>query len=191
MSSPYERDRLIESGLSYLATEGEQGIDTSAPELPELPPAAKSYLRELTYFSNAGYLVELCAFALLTLLGFQYVFGGCVLVGGGMFAVAFTTGWLSVPQVFRPFVTNFLFRWFLVTNHSSHITGLCSILTGFALLSYLSWANTCRSGSKSIQAATVSVLTLLSVGIVLFFVACYRDEKGNGGYIRWFLKFIC
>ena len=200
MSSPNERSRLLEAGLAspsvravsdYIAAEEEQGIDTSAPALPELPAGAKSFFKELTYFSNAGYVVELAAFAIITLLGFQYVFGGCVMVGGGIFALAFTTGWLSVPQVFRPFVTSIIFRWFLVTNHSAHITGLCSILAGFAALSYFSWSNSCRVGSKPIEAGTISVLTLLSVGIVLFLIACYRDEKGNGGYIRWILKFLC
>ena len=177
----------IRSITSYIDAESGQQIDTSDPEIPE---AAKSYLREFLMFSNAGYVLELVCFALTLFLGLKYIFAGCVLVGGCMLGVCGTTAWLCLPQLARPFITNPFVRWFIVTSHSSHITGLLSILAAVVVLSYFSWTNNCRTSSKSIQSATTSTLTLLSVGIVLFLVACYRDEKGDGGYIRWLLKLI-
>jgi hypothetical protein len=30
----------------------------------------------------------------------------------------------------------------------------------------------------------------LPVGIIAFLIACYRDEKGNGGFLRWIFKFL-
>lgn len=171
----------------YLDTEAQDTIDTSNPEMPQ---AARTFIKELTFFSNAGYLVELAACILILLLGFKYFFSGCFLVGGCMLGVGFTTSWLSIPQLVLPFISNPIVRWFIVTNHSHHITGLLSILGAFIVLSYFSWTNTCRSESTWIQATTTTVLVLLSFGVVLFLIACVRDEKGNGGYIKWVLRLV-
>jgi nitrogen fixation-related uncharacterized protein len=180
----------LRSISNYIDAESSEQIDTTDPVIPDIPESAKSYMREFLMFSNAAYVIELACFALITFLGFKYLFGGCVLVGGSMLGVAFTTGWLCVPQLARPFVHNPLVRWFIVTSHSSHITGLVSILAAFVVLSYFSWTNDCRSKSRAMESATISVLTLLPVSIVMFFIACYRDEHGNGGYIRWLLKLV-
>jgi hypothetical protein len=188
----------VEEGLSptlrsisnYIEADEDQPIDTSDPKVPEIPEATRSYLRQFLMFSNAGYVLELVSFALILVLGLQYVFSGCILVGGCMLGVAGTTAWLSLPQLLRPFVSNPLVRWFIVTSHSSHITGLLSILAGFVVLSYFSWTNDCLYKSRSMQASTKSVLVFLPVATVLFLIACYRDERGNGGYIRWILKLV-
>ena len=172
---------------TFIDAESGQQIDTSDPQIPE---TAKSYMHEFLMFSNSGYLVELACFALTLLLGLKYVLNGCVLVGGCTLGVCGSIAWLCLPQLARPFVTNPIIRWFIVTSHSTHITGLLSILTAVVVLSYFSWTNTCLSGNKSIKSLTTSSLALLAVAIMLFFIACYRDERGNGGYIRWLLKLV-
>jgi hypothetical protein len=180
----------LRSISNYIDADADVPVDTSDPTLPEIPEKAKTYLKEFLMFSNAGYVFEVVCFALTLFLGLKYLFSGCVLVGGCMLGVSGTTAWLSLPQLLRPFVTNPIIRWFIVTNHSSHITGLVSILAGFVVLSYFSFTNDCLSKSRPMQSATTSTLTFLSVAIVLFFIACYRDEHGNGGYIRWLLKLV-
>ena len=177
-----------DSGIdSYLDSESQQTVDTSDLAVPV---GAKTFFKELIYFSNAGYLVEFVACALITLLGFKYVFTGCLLVGGCMLGLGLTTGWLCIPQVALPFIRNPFVRWFIITNHSYHLTGVLSILGGFVGLSYFSWTNSCKSESTWIQAVTTTVLALLSICILLFFIACVRDEKGNGGYIKWLLRLV-
>ena len=187
-----ERTHLLESGDftpavraidTYLTTESEIPIDTSPPEVPQA-------VKELMLFSNYGYAAEAVAFVLTTFLGFKYVFSGCILVGGCMLGAAFSTGWLCVPQLALPFVSNPIIRWFIVTNHSHHVTGMMSILAAVVVLSYFAWTNTCLAQSVSIRSSTITVLTLCSAAIVLFLIACYRDEKGNAGYIRWIIKLV-
>jgi hypothetical protein len=174
----------------FLDNEAQETVDTTNLEVPEVPEEAKTFIKQFTYFSNAGYIVEFASCVLIFLLGFNYLFSGCLLVGGCMLGVGFTLGWLCVPQIALPFVTNAIVRWFIVTNHSHHLTGLLSIIGAFVVLSYFSWTNSCKSESTWIQATTTTVLALLCTGIILFFVACFRDEKGNGGYIKWMLRLV-
>ena len=188
-----ETQRLLEAGQiteaeakvqNYLAVESEQTIDTSPPEVPPV------LFKELLLFQNVGIAFECLAFALTTVLTIKYLLAGCFLVGCSMAGLATSAGWLSVPQVALPFISNPFVRWFIVTNHSTHITGLASILGLLIFLSYFSWFNSCRSESATIRATTVSATVSLSLGIAAFLAACYRNEKGNGGYIRWAMKLL-
>jgi hypothetical protein len=176
-SSSDERKALLEEGAQS------ETVDTSLPEIPE---SAK----ELLFFSNYGYGLEVFACVVVIFLGFKYLFGGCLIDGVGMFCLGGTIAWLCGPQLVRPFISNPIIRWFMVSNHSHHITGLASILAVFVTISYFSWTNDCHKSSVSIQSSTITVLTLLSLAIICFLVACYRDEKGNAGYIYWILKLI-
>jgi hypothetical protein len=107
-----------------------------------------------------------------------------------MLGVACTMAWLCLPTLIRPLFSNAIIRWFLVTSHTSHVTGLISILVAIVLLSYLSWTNDCRSRVKAIQTVTTTVLSFVSLAIFLFLIACYRDENGNGGYIKWLFRLL-
>ena len=187
-----ETTSLLESGgispkaiESYISSEADQPVDTSFPTF-QIPEVGK----EMFYFSNYGLGLEVLCSALLLALGVKYILSGCLLDGCSTIGLGVGVGWLCGPQLMLPFVSNPIIRWFTVTNHSHHATGLASALGAFVVISYFSWTNDCRSRSVPIQSATITLLTVMSLGVVVFLTAIYRDEKGNAGYLKWVFKLI-
>ena len=178
---------MEEAGLiveNYMATESQQVIDTDTPTI------AKEVYEEWLLFQNAGLVIEFITAVLTCYLGFVYLFSGCLITSISSFVICGSAAYLSVPQLALPFISNPLIRWFIVTNHSYHISGIFAMLLAFIWISYLSWFNTCIGSSKSVRAISATVSTILPVAIIAFLIACYRNEKGNGGFLRWIFKFF-
>lgn len=161
----------------YVESQQEDVIDTSNPDL-------KSVFR----FELLGIGLELMTAAVLFALCGKYFSAGCLITGFSVLGLGLSVSYLSIPQAIRPFVTNPIIRWFIVTNHSTQITAMFGILMGFVFISYFSWFNSCDN--PLIHKGTISVLSLTSLAIAAFLVACYRDENGNGGYLKWLFKFF-
>ena len=172
VSSLEEAGEIVDK---FVSKENEEIIDISRPEM--------------FLFQTAGIFLELAACALLVYLGFMYLLAGCWITGAGVLALGASAGYLSVPQLAKPFIKNPLYRWFIVSNHSVQITAMASILGGFLFLTYFSWFNSYH-GKRVIRDVSTSAIAVIGVDILSFFIACYRNENGNGGYIRWALKLV-
>ena len=182
-----ETERLLEAGditeteasvRKYLATESESVIST---EMPEIPASIKSLL----LFQSYAFLAEFASFVIALILSFKYFFSGCIVIGCGMAGLSASLGYLSVPQLMLPFSSNPLARWFVISNHSIHMTSVISAIGLFVYLTYFSWFNSCQFSKTS-----KLFLVVAASSVALFLVACYRNEKGNGGYIRWLIKLV-
>jgi len=191
VDSPSERRSLLqarsleEAGViveDYMATESHDIIETDVPDL------AKSAYKDWLLFQNGGLLIEVAAAVILGYLGFSYIFSGCMFTGISTFIMCGSAAYLSIPQLMLPFTTNPFIRWFIVTNHSYHISGIFAIWMAFIWFTYFSWFNTCIGESRTKRSLSTTVMCLLPVGIIFFLIACYRDEKGNGGFLRWIFK---
>ena len=169
---------------NYMATESQEVINT------ETPTIAKEVYQEWLLFQNAGLVIEFITAVLTCYLGFVYLFSGCLFTSISSFVICGSAAYLSVPQLALPFISNPLIRWFIVTNHSYHISGMFALWFGFLWISYFSWFNTCIGSSHSVRAISATISAILPVGIIAFLIACYRDEKGNGGFLRWIFKFF-
>ena len=169
---------------NYMATESQEVINT------ETPTIATEVYKEWLLFQNAGLLIEFMTAVLTCYLGFVYLFSGCLFTSISCFVICGSASYLSVPQLALPFISNPLIRWFIVTNHSYHISGIFALWFGFIWISYFSWFNTCISSSRSVRAISATISVMLPVGIIAFMIACYRNEKGNGGFLRWIFKFF-
>jgi hypothetical protein len=169
---------------NYMSTESQQVIET------ETPTIAKEIYQDWLLFQNAGLVIEFITAVLTCYLGFVYLFSGCLFTSISSFVICGSAAYLSVPQLALPFISNPLIRWFIVTNHSYHISGIFALWMAFIWISYLSWFNTCIGSSKSVRAISATISVILPVGIIVFLIACYRNEKGNGGFLRWIFKFF-
>jgi hypothetical protein len=169
---------------NYMSTESQQVIET------ETPTIAKEIYQDWLLFQNAGLVIEFITAVLTCYLGFVYLFSGCLFTSISSFVICGSAAYLSVPQLALPFISNPLIRWFIVTNHSYHISSIFALWMAFIWISYLSWFNTCIGSSKSVRAISATISVILPVGIIVFLIACYRNEKGNGGFLRWIFKFF-
>jgi hypothetical protein len=169
---------------NYMSTESQQVIDTDTPTI------AKEIYKDWLLFQNAGLAIEFITAVLTGYLGFVYLFSACLFTSISSFVICGSAAYLSVPQLALPFISNPLIRWFIVTNHSYHISGIFALWFAFMWISYFSWFNMCIGSSKSVRAVSATVSVILPVGIIAFLIACYRNEKGNGGFLRWIFKFF-
>ena len=182
-----ETQRLLEAGQisqteasiqTFLATEGADVLDTSALTIPE---SVKPFMLFQTY----GFVGESVTFCIAIIICISMFVSGCWIAAGSMAAICASLGYLAIPQMTLPFISNPLMRWFVVSNHSTHMTSLVAILGVFVYVAYFSWFNTCPTKKLS----ALFLITICSA-IALLMVACARNEKGNGGYIRWIFKWL-
>jgi hypothetical protein len=191
LGSPSEKRSLIQArSLEEAGLLVEQYVQSQDVIETDLPNIAKSAYKDWLLFQNGGLLIEISAAAILGYLGISYILSGCLFTGISVCVMCGSAAYLSLPQLLLPFTSNPLVRWFIVTNHSYHISGIFVIWMTFVWFTYFSWFNTCIVHSKTKRSLSTTTMCLLPTGILLFLIACYRDEKGNGGFLRLIFKFI-